>query len=537
MEGVVDMKKVLGAVSVFLFIGLVSCQEDSSTGPESPRPKEGEATIVAEKIVATNAVIYTNGDRHTETADLKKGQLAVVVLKDSAYLVYNDGLENTFKLSKENSKKAILELMLRYYENVFPLQKGRKDGNPSYQLQTGVEIQQISESTYQFVNQKARWAGVQVDNQQPFLMEARDVLPEISVAAAIGSVVDATMIRTPQLEVRYVVRTFGSPFRAFFLAQPQQFGALSNSKMAQSLKQGLQVNRQFMIKLICADAISVCADAARQIIASLVHASDLVGAPLAACNELVTNGFVWPVETAAWAMISSTSQSEFDAARTQVLKSSARFIGSQVECLGQVVCSGATSGLCQVIYEIVQILNDGWNDIALIANTVAGIYDATNSLAYDELLLSYPMVQGPCEEVPAMFPLGTVLAGKEAIGYEGDFSCYSDVYTDHGVRISPWGGEGRAYYDFGPAAQGSVSVTFEWVDNAWFSDIKALEVYNWTAKSWERIASWNGNDGKVHTSTYSINVDSARKGPLGQIRIALYGGPSSVIHLNTITVR
>jgi hypothetical protein len=146
-------------------------------------------------------------------------------------------------------------------------------------------------------------------------------------------------------------------------------------------------------------------------------------------------------------------------------------------------------------------------------------------------------VAGACQQVNSISPLGTTLYGKQARGVSGDFDCYSDVYTQHGVRISPWGGAGRAWFDFGPVKVESVTVKFQWVDNAWFDDEKAVEVYNWTSGSWERTATWRGNDGQEHTSSYSISVGPTRIGPQQQVRVALYGAPNSVIHLNTLTVR
>ena len=144
--------------------------------------------------------------------------------------------------------------------------------------------------------------------------------------------------------------------------------------------------------------------------------------------------------------------------------------------------------------------------------------------------------QGACQVVPAIYPIGTTVNGNQAQGYEGNFSCWSDVYTEHGVRVSPGGGAGRVYFDYGPVENGSVDVTFQWVDNAWWSDLKALEVYNWSAGNWEQVATWEGCDGQEHVDTYSIPVNAARIGPSEQVRISLWGGASSVIHLSTITV-
>lgn len=146
------------------------------------------------------------------------------------------------------------------------------------------------------------------------------------------------------------------------------------------------------------------------------------------------------------------------------------------------------------------------------------------------------MIDGPFTQVYSVYPLGFTLTGHQVRGCEGDFSCWSDVYTENGVRISPGFGSGRAYFDYGPVTEGSVTVTFQWVDNAWWSDWKAVEVYNWTTKAWEQVAKWEGCDGQEHISTYSVPVDFNRIGASKQVRIAIWGGSSSVIQLNSITV-
>jgi hypothetical protein len=141
----------------------------------------------------------------------------------------------------------------------------------------------------------------------------------------------------------------------------------------------------------------------------------------------------------------------------------------------------------------------------------------------------------PCDSVPQYFALSTVLYGKQANGSEGEISCYSDVFPEHGIRISPWDGSGRAIYNFGPVSHDHVNVSFQWEDNGWWSDLKTLDIWNWNTCAWQQVASWNGNDGTVHNDTYGIDITADRKGPSNQIRISLYGAPNSVIHLNTIT--
>ena len=297
------------------------------------------------------------------------------------------------------------------------------------------------------------------------------------------------------------------------------------------------MNPTFMRKVVYADAISMCTQAARQIISSITHVTDAVGAPLGYCNDFVADALVSPVEIAAWTLLTSDNPNDYSIAKVQVLNSSARFMVSQAECVAQAACTGSSALSCQILGETIKAVQDGINDVIFLANTLAGTYDASASLAYDERNFSPYTVQGPCQDVQSQSPLGTTLYGQQAIGCEGDLDCWSDVFTAHGIRISPGGCDGRAYYDYGPVTQESVTVTFEWVDNAWFSDTKALDVMNWDTGKWEQIASWSGNDGKDHISSYNVPINNARIGPSGQVRVALFGASSSVIHLNTITVK
>jgi len=123
-----------------------------------------------------------------------------------------------------------------------------------------------------------------------------------------------------------------------------------------------------------------------------------------------------------------------------------------------------------------------------------------------------------------------------ALGCEAYSFCISDIFPENGVRISPWSGEGGAYFDFGPVTSGSLGVSFTWVDNAWWSDWKTVEIYNWVSKTWERISSWDSADGLQHTSPYSISISPERKGPQNQVRVAIWVASGSVIQLNTISV-
>jgi hypothetical protein len=177
--------------------------------------------------------------------------------------------------------------------------------------------------------------------------------------------------------------------------------------------------------------------------------------------------------------------------------------------------------------------NSPYKSVKLVATPTS---TSTNQNVAAIILISSSsiIVPGACDDVQNLYPLGATLTGHQARGFTGDFSCYSDIYNVNGVRISPGSGEGRAYFDYGPVNQASASVTFQWVDNAWWSDTKAVEVFNWKTNLWDRISSWTSNDGLEHISTYGIPIDTDRKGPLGQIRVAIYAGPGAVIHLNSL---
>lgn len=136
-----------------------------------------------------------------------------------------------------------------------------------------------------------------------------------------------------------------------------------------------------------------------------------------------------------------------------------------------------------------------------------------------------------------VYPLETTIYGQQISGCEGDFSGISDVFKEHGIRISPRNKEGRAFYDFGPVDQDSITVAFHWMDNGWVSGLKAFELFNWQTKKWEIIISWEGNDKKEHTETYKVQLKSEYVGINKQVRIGLYASKYAVIHLDNISVK
>lgn len=134
-------------------------------------------------------------------------------------------------------------------------------------------------------------------------------------------------------------------------------------------------------------------------------------------------------------------------------------------------------------------------------------------------------------------PLGISIYGQQINGCEGDFSSYSDVFIEHGIRISPGNKDGLVYYDFGPVNRDSVYITFQWTDNGWVSGLKTLEIFNWQSKTWEIIASWKGNDKKTYINTYGIKIKHEYLGFSKQIRIGLFASKFAIIHLDNILVQ
>jgi hypothetical protein len=146
------------------------------------------------------------------------------------------------------------------------------------------------------------------------------------------------------------------------------------------------------------------------------------------------------------------------------------------------------------------------------------------------------MVRGSCMNIPVILPLDYTATGKQANGSWGDFSCTSDVYTKDGVRVSPGGGAGRVWYDFGAIDQNKIEIILQWVDNGWVSDSKELQIFNWITNAWESKAKWSGNDGKELIDNFEIEVSRENLDKDRKIRIGVFANPNAVIHLNSIKV-
>jgi hypothetical protein len=143
--------------------------------------------------------------------------------------------------------------------------------------------------------------------------------------------------------------------------------------------------------------------------------------------------------------------------------------------------------------------------------------------------------QGPCKKVPEMYRVNTIVYGQYAQGYSGDIDCWSDVYSKHGVRISPNNVEGRIWYDFGPIEKDTIKITFQWVDNAWLNASKKLQIYNWQKNKWHTMELWNGNNGEEHF-TEKVIIFKKEYNKDGCVRVALYSSSFAIIHLNSIKI-
>jgi hypothetical protein len=366
-------KQLLIFVLVPLVLTLFSSCKEQPTKPEQPQTREGQATVSGNTLTAPSATIYVKGNPYTSSATVEKGEIATVVLKDSIYFVYNSGKDSVYQLDRNTSLISILQVLLRVYDETESNLGLRRGMSPLYDFPTGIQMTLISGNTYSFSNKKARWAGVEVDAQPPFLMEPKDILPEISVAAGIAALLTINVPRVPQAQVNSSVRTYGSPLRAWILTRG--FVDLQNSEMYRSYQEGYQANPSFVRKVVSAEAIGLFAEAARRIIST-------IASPTGLCNDFVSNVLVDPLEIGAWKLVSAGSQSEFDVSKTETIQAGARLLGSTAECAAQAVCTGSSVGTCQVLGAIVKFLNSIYNDVALVLNTVVGGYDVLTSLAY-----------------------------------------------------------------------------------------------------------------------------------------------------------
>lgn len=373
------MKKILISTLFSCLLLISACDKIIPTSP-SEKVKKGELLIEDNVVTAPNSVIYNKGESYENSTLVEEGDIAVISLEDSVYIYYNDGVDTLVQLNRYNSFISIFKLLVNSYENKPSI---NKSFNNNYLFDTGVEAIYISDNTYKFENHKARWAGVEIVNESSILLESHNLLPEVSVASII---IDSfNLLEEPPYEINGLVRTYGSPLRAFLLTpnNPVQILKLLSSPMISSFKIALQKNPYFMQQVVFADAISMSCVAARRII------STFLALPAAACNDFIADVLIGPLETSAWTLLLISSEGEFNEAKKQLLENSSKILVSQAECFFQVTCSGSTKLICHVVAGILKLINEFYNNIAFIINSLAGTYDATTSLCYDEYVLPY----------------------------------------------------------------------------------------------------------------------------------------------------
>jgi len=160
--------------------------------------------------------------------------------------------------------------------------------------------------------------------------------------------------------------------------------------------------------------------------------------------------------------------------------------------------------------------------------------------AYRDVKYNNPEVNdsllGPCKKVPPYYKLDEIIFGQGAQGAEGNYSCYSDIFTTNGIRISPFLNGGRVFFDFGEINKDSVNIILKYSDNAWFNGEKDLEIYNWITNKWQDIYTWFGNDGIEHTIEIGIKLNDDFFYNKKKIRIGIYSSWVAVIHLKSIIV-
>ncbi len=336
-------------------------------------------------LISQNAVIYIEGQKYISSAPIQNGQFSVIVKNDVVYFHYIDATDTTITLSKENSIMALFKLIVNYEDAkinqlIKKIDKQNLLSTP-YKFKTGVDMEDKGNSQFLFTNQKARWAAIEIDNKTPFLLRSRDLLPDISIASAIGLVVDSHIEKEPIVQVTNSVKTYGSPIKAYLIPNIAILNLL-NSDLNNSIKKAIQENPDLFKKVVSADAISMFTNAARKLV------STITAIPLGSCCDFVSNAFVSPLELSAWSLINVSTTSEYDQAKTLYLKSGIDFLGEQTECIAEVACSGLTEGACHILTATAKLLISYYNDFAASVNLIAGIYDATTTLAYDNYQIS-----------------------------------------------------------------------------------------------------------------------------------------------------
>jgi len=505
------MKKLMLFILFAVIVELISgCKKEETTEVLNPVVSKGDILYANGKIMAPSGTILSRGKTYTDEFQTGEDKLIAVKYDKKWYFFYTGLKDSTCHLSDSLSKVSMATFIAR------KLQSKQKSGQQAcfdWELPTGLGVDEVAlNSKYKFTNFKIRWAAI--DNGENKYYLAPKELVSISFMEWIetGKIMGFDVQSSKEIPFAgHEYKTYGSVVRAW--AYPLFPLLVDYNNLLEACNNDLDL----IARINTVEIIEVMFEGITEIIGDVPVVGDCINACVEPILMLVKGlGFDLLIgkEAAMEAFKSSVDS----------------YMVNLVSCLGS-VCSGESLEAVREALDLISTLS--WVGLGVV-----GGWDAATSKYYTSFAPPGVniLVPGPCADVWDLYPLGTTLIGHQARGYTGDFSCWSDVYTQDGVRISPGGGDGRAYFDYGPVSGGSVSVTFQWVDNAWWSDIKAIEVYNWKTKVWERIATWDGNDGIEHFSTYGIPVNSDRTGPRGQVRVAIFAGSGSVIHLNSITV-
>jgi len=334
---------------------------------------------------AKDVDIYVDGEKYNSIAKIQQDQFCVIVKNDVVYFHYNDTKDTSIILNEESSMISLLKLILNYSDSQNN-QITKKNNNPKMlstdlKLKTGIDMIDKNDDLYLFKNKKARWVGIDVDGQEPFLLKPVDMIPELDISAAIGLVVDKLTKNEPILNITTTVKTYGSPLKAYINPLVAIVNLL-NSDLNKSIKKALQENPDLFKKVVFADAISMFASGARKSISTI---ASIVGG---SCDDLVSNSLIDPLEVIAWKLTNVTTTSEYDDAKKEYLKIGIKFSGSVAQCLADGICGSASAGTCHLALIVAKTILNAYNNIAFFTNKIVGVYDASTTLAYDEYFFS-----------------------------------------------------------------------------------------------------------------------------------------------------
>lgn len=501
---------ILVAIPSLLLVLITGCKKDESQDEVFPVINKGDIRFTRGRIIAPSCTILSKGLISEDKLNSTEDQL-VAIKYDSTWYFFCTGLkDSTCTLSDSLSRLSMATFIARKLQTK---QKADQRTNFDWELPTGMGVDEVTlNENYRFTNFKVRWAAVDNGDKKFYLAPKELISISLMEMLESGKLLEFNVQSSKEVPFAgHEYKTYGSVVRAWAIAPAMLLIDYRN------LSEACASDMELVAKINTVEFIEILLEGITEIIGDIPVIGDCINA----CIEPV----FMLIKGLAYDLLIGK-----EAAREAFKSSADAFIMDLGSCLVS-VCSGESLEAVREALDLISTL--AWAGMAVIGAFDAATSKYFNSFAPPGVKI---LVPGPCETVWDLYPPGTTLTGRQARGYTGDFDCWSDIYTEHGVRISPWFGDGRAYYDYGPVNQGSVAVSFQWVDNAWWSDVKAVEVYNWKTDSWDRIASWSGNDGLEHSDSYGFSVTSETKGPRGQVRVAIFAASSSVIHLNSITV-